>query len=166
MGQSTPPRSEGSHTPPSRESTPNAPQIIENSSLSSIPLRPFTQPSESTSDPISNVASNRGQETTRVDDLKEGERPEHAFFSPEFQTALKKGIKITERAAIALEKVMTSLEQDDHLRRLSDDAKRAGRFNPSGTQTVAFLGDSGEGKTFHDMSGHTDLSLYREKQCY
>ncbi|KAJ9136605.1 Ras GTPase family protein [Pleurostoma richardsiae] len=79
-------------------------------------------------------------------DLRDEETPQHRFFSPEFQSALQKGLGIAKDTVEAIEK-LDGLVTDSTLSKFLQTAKRLRVFHGSDTRTIAVLGDSGEGKS-------------------
>lgn len=79
-------------------------------------------------------------------DVRDEITPPAPFLSPGFQDTLKKGVEIAKAAATAIEAVQGFLEPGRHGERLFADARRLSNFRCSNTRTIAFLGDSGEGK--------------------
>lgn len=73
--------------------------------------------------------------------------PEHAFFSRDFQTALRNGLGVARGIADMIRNMPPSIERGPEIQALLGKAENMGRFIGSDTRTVAVLGDSGEGSS-------------------
>ena len=71
------------------------------------------------------------------------EAPQEPVFTPVFQKALKRGIKLAETAVAAIKDFDGTSES---LSKLLRDANSLAQFHCSDTQTIAIVGASGEGK--------------------
>lgn len=74
--------------------------------------------------------------------------PEHVFYSAGFRAKLESGLDLAGRAVSCIEQALARMPATDtaELQRHLTEAKYLRDFRPAATRTLAFLGDSGQGK--------------------
>lgn len=103
-------------------------------------------PSQAADRRISDVSTTSVDERAPPYDVRDEQPPTNAaFFKPQFQMQLTRGIHIAESLACDLGHCRP--KSGSNVRRLLDDAQRLSNFQTQDTRIVALLGDSGEGKS-------------------
>jgi ABC-type glutathione transport system ATPase component len=107
-----------------------------------------SRPSSIVSKPLSVLGYSRAFPLTGIPEV---EYPESVFFSWEFQFGLRNGVQIAENSASILEQLLARQNSyklsGDPTADPIKDLKTASRFEFSSAKTIAFLGNSGEGKS-------------------
>jgi len=94
---------------------------------------------------ISDVSTTSVDERAPPYDVRDEQPPTNAaFFKPQFQMQLTRGIHIAESLVCDLGHCRP--KSGSNIRRLLDDARRLSNFQTQDTRIVALLGDSGEGR--------------------
>jgi hypothetical protein len=72
--------------------------------------------------------------------------PDEPFYGQAFQSTLKSGMKIATDTADGVATLLASMNNNQQLRSLHENAETLRAFQGSGTRTIAVLGDSGQGE--------------------
>lgn len=79
-------------------------------------------------------------------DINNEPAPKETFYSPDFQTALKDGVKVACDAAAGLTQLRANID-NEALKKLRENARMLRNYRSLGRRTIAVLGDSGQGKS-------------------
>ena len=91
-----------------------------------------------------NQMSNIDLEDSAPYDVTQEPHPSHEFFSDSFQRKLESGLDVARRTADALQQ-SGLLKSDEGASKIFDKAASLSNFEPTGSKTIAVLGDSGHG---------------------